>query len=742
VLGVAVLGYSLTTVPGARAHPGFNLVIDGWLQNVILFTATLLIALRAVLVRDGRWAWTGIAVGLGFYALGSTLYFSYVQYQATPPFPSVADAAWLTSYVFLYAGLIGLARPRIQISQRTLWLDATVGALGITALAAIYFTFVLNHTEGSTAAVFTTMAYPVCDLVLLVVVIGTSGLLGWRPDRIWLYMGIAFVLFTGADTVYVIRVANGTYEAGTLMDPPWAFAALLMAAAALRRPAPERSARPDGWSVLVVPTAFVLLSLALLLVGTERELPVASVVLAFLTVLAGLVRAGTTFRDVQMMAVHREQARTDELTGLGNRRHFQEAVGRRVAQLDDDEHFSLLLLDLDRFKEVNDSLGHAVGDKLLVQVGERLAGHLRQEDILVRLGGDEFAIMLDHAGADAARALAERLRASLQSAFVVGTDTVYIDVSIGIAVCPDVADELGGLLQRADIAMYQAKAERVGALVYQADEGDLTAHLRFVEELRRAVAGNDLVLHYQPKFELQTGRCDSVEALVRWQHPDRGLLYPDAFISHAERYGFMRLLTTRVLSLALDQVRTWRTTAGPTNVAVNVSASNLLDTDLPEQIATMLEVRGLPGGALTIEITEGVLMVDTDRAAVVLSSLRAMGVQISIDDYGTGYSSLARLRDLPVTELKLDRSFVKQICEDERAAAIVESTVKLAHSLGLRLVAEGVEDACMQERLTAMGCDIGQGYHLGRGVPADALLRTPGDGTIPAPRRHPTHQPR
>jgi EAL domain-containing protein (putative c-di-GMP-specific phosphodiesterase class I) len=290
--------------------------------------------------------------------------------------------------------------------------------------------------------------------------------------------------------------------------------------------------------------------------------------------------------------------------------------------------------------------------------------------------------------------------------------------------------------------MYQAKAERVGALVYQSDEADLTAHLRFVEELRRAVAGDELVLHYQPKVDLRTGVVDSVEALVRWQHAERGLLPPDVFIPLAERYGFMRLLTTRVLSLALDQVRDWRASGGPGNVAVNVSASNLLDTDLPEQIGTMLAVRGLTGEVLTVEITEGVLMVDTDRAAVVLTSLRALGVHISIDDYGTGYSSLARLRDLPVSELKLDRSFVQQIEQDERAAAIVESTVQLAHSLGLRLVAEGVESAEAQDRLAAMGCDVGQGYHIGRPVPAEQLPGTSATPTIPAPRGHDTHVPR
>ena len=718
LLLIAVVGYSLTTVPGARGHPGFNVLVDGWVQNGILFTATLLVALRAVLVRTGRWAWAGIALGLGCYALGSTLYFSIVQYDASLPYPSVADAAWLTSYVFLYAGLFGLARPRIQISQRTLWLDAAVGALGITAVAAIYFQFVLHHTVGPRAAVLTTMAYPVCDLVLLVVVIGTSGLLGWRPDRIWLFLGIGFVLFTGADTLYVIRIANETYAAGTMMDPPWAIAALLWAAAALRAPHPPRSARPYGWSMLVVPSAFMLFALSLLVVGTRHHLPVASVVLASLTVLAGLVRAGITFHDVQALAVSREQARTDELTGLGNRRRFHEVASARIAALRDGERLAVLLLDLDRFKEVNDALGHSVGDRLLVDVGTRLTAQLRACDVLVRLGGDEFAVLLEDAGADEALALSNRVRAAVQAEFAVQGLSVYIDVSIGIALCPEVATDVEGLLQRADIAMYQAKSDRVGAVVFEARDADLTARLTGVEELRHAIDEDQLVLHYQPKVALATGRVTGVEALVRWQHPERGLLTPDVFIPQAERYGFMRPLTTWVLRTALDQVRLWRAEGGPPSVAVNVSASNLLDTDLPEQIATMLTLRGLPGEALTVEITEELLLVDTGRASHVLHSLRLLGIGVSIDDYGTGYSSLARLRDLPVTELKLDRSFITNIEHDPRTAEIVRSTVQLTHSLGLRLVAEGIETRAAQELLREMGCDTGQGYHLGRPVPS------------------------
>lgn len=740
VLAAVLVAYSFTTVPGVRSQQGFNAFIDGWVQNGVLATATLLIALRAALTRNGRWAWAGIAVGVGLYTLGNTLYFGWVQYDETIPYPSVADAAWLASYAFLYGGLLGLARPRIQISQRTLWLDGTVGALGISSAAAVWLEYVLHHTQGSQTAVLTTMAYPVSDLVLLVVVIGTCGLLGWRPDGVWLFLGLGLILFAAADTIYVLRVASESYTAGTMLDPLWAVAAVLIAAAALRGPRPQRHRQPYGWSMLVVPSAFVLCSLGLLVVGTWRSVPVSSVVLASLTILAGLTRAAITFHDVQSLSVHREQARTDELTGLGNRRHFYEVVQSRIATLADDEQVAVLLLDLDRFKDVNDALGHSVGDRLLVRVGARLAAQLRHGDVLVRLGGDEFAIMLDGSSREAAHALSERLRASLQAAFDVDAVTVYIDASVGIAMCPDVATDVEGLLQRADIAMYQAKSDRTGALVYESGETDLTAQLRGIEELRRAIDRSELVLHYQPKVDLRTGRLDGVEALVRWQHPERGLLAPDAFIPQAERYGFMRLLTAGVLSQALDQVSAWRQGDGPTSVAVNVSASNLLDTDLPEQIATMLAMRELPGEALTVEITEGVLMADPDRASRVLHSLRALGVHISIDDYGTGYSSLARLRDLPVTELKLDRSFVQQIDHDARSDAIVESTIQLAHSLGLRLVAEGIETESACRRLAAMGCDIGQGYHLGRPTSADAFTGTTGPWVlagagVPEPRR-------
>jgi predicted signal transduction protein with EAL and GGDEF domain len=310
----------------------------------------------------------------------------------------------------------------------------------------------------------------------------------------------------------------------------------------------------------------------------------------------------------------------------------------------------------------------------------------------------------------------------LQASFTVEHVVIHVDASIGIAMCPDAGTTVAALLQRADIAMYGAKLDRIGGLVYEVgDNDDLTTRLRLIHELRAAIDEGQLVLHYQPKLDLRTGEIDGTEALVRWNHPQHGLLFPDKFIGEAERYGFMRRLTAAVLAMALDQAQAWHQIGIDTTIAVNVSASNLLDTELPEQIRSMLEVRALSADSLMVEITETTLMMDPTRSLHVLHELHELGVRISVDDYGTGYSSLGRLRDLPVSELKLDRSFVAGLHSDARSTAIVESTIQLAHALGLILVAEGIETPQQAMLLTRLGCDIGQGYHLGRPVPADEL---------------------
>jgi EAL domain-containing protein (putative c-di-GMP-specific phosphodiesterase class I) len=306
--------------------------------------------------------------------------------------------------------------------------------------------------------------------------------------------------------------------------------------------------------------------------------------------------------------------------------------------------------------------------------------------------------------------------------FTLNGTALHSAVSIGIALFPDDGPDLSALLRKADIAMYNAKTFGDGVHVYgSGDDTDGAARLRTIEELRTAIATDQLVLHLQPKIDLDTGDVHGVEALVRWDHPTRGLLYPDVFLALVEQAGLMRTMTQVVLTLALDQAAAWQAQGQHLTVAVNLSASSLVDADLPEQVAAMLNARGIPPHVLQLEITEELLMADRDRARTTLTRLRHSGVQISVDDFGTGYSSLSYLRDLPIDKLKLGRSFVFPMADDDRAAALVASTIALAHSLGLRMVAEGVENDVAYIALTRLGCDQAQGYYMSRPVPAAEL---------------------
>jgi predicted signal transduction protein with EAL and GGDEF domain len=355
-------------------------------------------------------------------------------------------------------------------------------------------------------------------------------------------------------------------------------------------------------------------------------------------------------------------------------------------------------------------------------VGARLREHLGDGDLIARLGSDEFAVLLGDAGHDEAVDAAVRLRAALDEPFTLQNIALHSSVSVGIALFPDDGPDLNTLLNKADVAMYKAKKPQLGYHAYsQADDAEDATRLQTVEELHTGLASGQFVVYYQPKIDLDTGDVPSVEALVRWQHPTRGLLYPDAFLPLVEEFGLMPSLTRVVLGMALDQAVVWASQGRPLTVAVNLSASSLVDDNLPERVIAMLAARRVPPSGLQLEITEEFLMADRDRARSILARLRDSGVQISVDDYGTGYSSLSYLLDLPVDELKLDRSFVAGMADDARAAALVASTISLAHSLGLRMVAEGVETDIVFTELRRMGCDQAQGYFMSRPVPAVEL---------------------
>lgn len=422
----------------------------------------------------------------------------------------------------------------------------------------------------------------------------------------------------------------------------------------------------------------------------------------------------------------RHQARHDALTGLLNRVALVEELEAAVATAAcGGPATAVVLLDLDRFKEVNDTLGHLVGDALLQSVAARLTGELRADARLVRLGGDEFGVLLPGSDEAEAQRVAERLLHAVRRPFVVDGLTLEVDGSCGVAGSGGSAADL---LRQADVAMYAAKADNLGVVVYRPS---LDAHtpeqLALYGELRRAIRDGELVIQYQPKVTLPTGRVLGVEALVRWQHPERGLISPGLFIPVAEQTGLIRPLTDLVLRQALADCRRWRDEGLDLTVAVNLSARSLFDSGLPERVGELLAHHGVPARCLELEITESAAMKDPGRALDVLHRLRDLGLHLSVDDYGTGHASLAYLTRLPVSTLKIDRSFVQTMELDPSDQTIVRSTIDLAHSLGLRAVAEGVETRAAWQELCRLGCDDAQGFWLARPGPADDVAASVAD---------------
>jgi len=430
-------------------------------------------------------------------------------------------------------------------------------------------------------------------------------------------------------------------------------------------------------------------------------------------------------RTERQAAVNQHQALHDALTGLPNRALLGDRIGQAIRQADREMvPAALLLLDLDRFKDVNDTLGHHYGDQLLVQVGQRLQAALRESDTVARLGGDEFAVLLPRiATAEGAVAVARKLQDTLQEPFPLDGLNLEVEASIGLAAYPEHGGDPDELLQHADIAMYVAKETHTGFVLFDPKHDQHSPRrLVLLGELRRAIDQQQLVLHYQPKIDAHSSQILGVEALVRWQHPDHGLIPPAEFIPLAERTGLIGPLTHFVLDAALRQSQQWRQAGHELAVAVNVSARRLLDLEFPDEVAALLTTWQVPARLLVVEITESTIMADPDRALEILSRLNAMGVQVAIDDFGTGYSSLAYLKNLPVHELKVDRSFVSHMTSNARDAVIVRSTVDLGRNLGLRVVAEGVEDSLTLQELETLGCDAVQGYHISRPIPADDLI--------------------
>jgi diguanylate cyclase (GGDEF)-like protein len=668
----------------------------------LLAAAVILVRVRRH--RDGWAPWTAIALAIVAWTVGDGL--------NALDLDDLAVIGWFCCYALVYSGLALLTRPLLLRGQAAVWLDGLAAAL---AAAALLIDPVLQIVDVPAYEVMANLAYPVFDFVLAGMTLGTCALAGWRPPPAWRWLGAGVGAMLLGDCVYFAEWASTgyAYGSGAPFESAWALGFLAFAVAAWRTAEPPSALRPGLWGSAVLPLACSGVATLLLVLDHWTRASALAVGLAGVALATVTVRSVLSFRELRVLALTRREALTDELTGLANRRALLRELA--AACRAEDPRAALLLCDLDGFKEFNDTLGHEAGDELLREAAERIARAVGAECGAARLGGDEFAVLVPGAGAAEARALAERLRCELAAPLPVAGIEVRVDASVGIALVPDHSRQSAGVLRRADVAMYEAKGARTGVELYDATR-DLHSRERLMlaGELRAAVEEGALEVHFQPKVDVADGRVVGAEALVRWPHPERGFLSPDVFLPAAEQAGLMRPLTLIVLDGALAACGRWLAAGRDVGVAVNLSASNLLDASLPHEVAARLAAHGVEARHLTLEVTEGTILANPRRSGEVLAAVRALGVAVSLDDFGTGHSSLSHVKRLPVDELKIDRAFVSHLSQDATDRAIVAAIVRLAHSLGLTVVAEGVEDEAALEALRGEGCDSAQGWLFSR----------------------------
>jgi diguanylate cyclase (GGDEF)-like protein len=712
LLAIGVIVFTATSIAGLNAT---DTTFTNSLYATLNLLAAGLIAARAYRVTSDRLAWLLIAVAMACSAIGDVVYDLWVPNGQSP---SAADPEYLAFYPFVYLGLLLLMRTRLTSVPIAIRLDPLVCGLAMAALGVALRTgpFQAAATRAPTT-VLVGLLYPWGDLVLLAMAAGMLPIVGWRNEFRWILLACGLIGFALADTVYLFETSAGSYRVGSTLDAIWPAASLLLAVASWTPTSMVVPTLKRGYGSYAVPVSCTVVALAVAVFDENSRLATA---LAALSLIVAGVRFSLTLRDVSMMAESYKHAMTDELTTLPNRRSLATALtslsGSGTTELESalktPARKALLLLKIYEIDEINDSLGRPFGDELLRHIADRLANSMRREDLLARVSDDEFAVLLTE-GSDliGARAQAGRLLEAVGEPFALDPLTVRVDARIAIALCPDHCEHPQELLSRAEAAMPHAKSAMGKIAVYDsAFEAHRETDPNLIEELRVALfEGDEPTLYYQPKVNTADGSVHSVEALLRWNHPTRGMLLPDEFLPAAERAGLMRKIADRTLKLALTQIQYWREKGITSAVSVNLATSNLLDLELVDSIERLLWARGLPADALIVEITESAL-VDSVRSRNTVAELRRLGVRISLDDYGTGWSSLARLQDVSVDELKLDRIFVARLAQDARSVAIVRSTIALADSLGADLVAEGVEDELTLNALQRYGCNITQGF--------------------------------
>jgi diguanylate cyclase (GGDEF)-like protein len=741
LLGV-IAASAFLGVGGDAARP----FIRDWVGVCICILVTAIVGLRPLWIRARRRPFALLAAGVSSYALGDLLWTTWLAHLAHPPVPSVCDVLWLAFYPFVALAVVGLTgiRSRNRPSA-AVWLDGVVAGGGLASIgAAIIVSPVLDSATRSASTTATALAYPVGDLVLVGLVVGVIALRGWRIDRGWAFLGVAFALLSIADFLYAMQTTTNAGRPSAVTNLVYLLALSTLAFVSWQVPPSRPEPKFASWSVLLVPSGFMFAATGLLLYDHVHRLSTLPFALATVTLLAAMGRMIVAFRDARGLAEARRLAGTDDLTALPNRRRFMALTEQAIADSRaSGQGLAVMMLDLDNFKQLNDTLGHHAGDELLREIGPRLQQALRHLHMVARLGGDEFAVLIHPTPGEAGIVeISQDILRALRAPFKVHELALRVTGSLGIAMFPDHARDADELMRHADIAMYQAKTSR-DRYEFYAHERDTNSRerLALAAELATALSGEAIEVHYQPKAEAQTRRIVGVEALARWRRADGRLSPPSEFVGPAEHAGLARALTRRVVEVALAQARQWHEAGYALQMSVNTTVADLLDASFPDEIAAALERHAVPAHALILEVTESSVLADPERISSVMRRLRQLGVELSLDDFGTGYSSLAHLKALPVSELKIDRSFVSRMRDDETDSAIVYALIQLARKLGLTLVAEGVEDRGTMEALRALDCDLIQGYLISRPLPAadiEAQLASQADQRVSA-RVSPRH---
>ena len=706
------------------------LILPDDVESVLVFTSVIFFGLLLARVLAAAVAWPAhraalflLAAGISLWAIGS----ASITVGEAVTFPSWSEVFFISSLLCMAAYLlIGVSRH--HVADRSVWLEATVivgGAACVTGM--LFLTPLASAASEQPVPMLVALLLPMLDVMMVLVIAAQSALRmrawSWRTFK----LALGFLLLAIADLSLLSYQADGYYAFTPSLNIAWGIALLLIVGAACSAAEDVATIRSRPGGVMLVSASavalFVLVWETQGTIGNYLRWP------AVITLVAAGARLVLALRESRHTAEAVRLSRTDDVTDLPNRRYVLARLSRGLRQ---DEPLTLLLVDLDGFKEVNDSLGHSAGDDVLRLAADRIRMSVSPEVVVARLSGDEFAIVV--ADDDPLRIveLGQRVRRALrQPARLDGVELV-LHSTVGVATRIPGDTDGSDLLRRADIALYEAKTTRAGILGYDPGADVFSRdRLRLAEDLRRAIDDHRLEVWYQPQIHAATQRVCGMEALVRWRHPSMGIVSPAVFLPTARRSGLMLALSEVVASLVVADASRWSQHGLSFPVSINVAPPELLGGTLIPWLLTKVNEARLAPGSLVVEVTEDSFLSDPDRAREVLIDCHRHGLQVSVDDYGTGFSSLSYLRDLPLDELKIDRSFVAAAMVDAKSHNIVDFTTQMAHALGVRIVAEGVEDATTTADLVAMGVDVLQGYHLSRPMPSNAVeswvLRWEGD---------------